>query len=154
MNGDEVRNTTFLTVGGFGHYAGYGYDASEVDVLLGRVAAELDAGRPAGPLIENAKFQTRRKRQYDIDAVDWFLDQLLLHERHPRWPERTETLGATSASSLSSPGRAGAMASTRNAPTNGTGSASSLVRTYGGDGHGLAHRAASCARRSSSRWLP
>ena len=41
MNGDEVRHTWFLD----GHYA-----VSEVDDLLRRVAAELDAGRPAGPL--------------------------------------------------------------------------------------------------------
>jgi DivIVA domain-containing protein len=46
-----------------------------VDDLLRRVAAELDAGRPAGPLIENATFKTSGRRAYDIDAVDWFLAQ-------------------------------------------------------------------------------
>ena len=68
LNGDEVRNITF----------GKGlYDASQVDDLLGRIAAELDAGRPAGPLIASATFKQRPfARGYDIGAVDWFLDQL------------------------------------------------------------------------------
>ncbi len=74
MNGDEVRDTWFLR-------SRRGYDASEVDDLLDRVAAELDAGCPAGPLIENAKFQ-ETKKGYDIDAVDWFLDQLIHHPDH------------------------------------------------------------------------
>ncbi len=52
MNGDEVRDTWFLR-------SRTGYDASEVDDLLDRVATELDAGRPGGPLIENATFQKR-----------------------------------------------------------------------------------------------
>ena len=43
MTGDKVRDTTFLRVP-------WGYDMAKVDDLLGRVAAELDAGRPAGPL--------------------------------------------------------------------------------------------------------
>ena len=30
-----------------------GYDVPEVEDLLDRIAAELDAGRPAWPLIEN-----------------------------------------------------------------------------------------------------
>lgn len=76
VNGDEVRDTWFLRSGR--QYNGY--DASEVDDLLRHVAAELDAGRPAGPLIEHAAFRQRlRKRStYDVDAVDWFLDQLIL----------------------------------------------------------------------------
>jgi DivIVA domain-containing protein len=76
VNGDEVRDTWFLRSGS--QYNGY--DASEVDDLLRRVAAELDAGRLAGPLIEHAVFRQRwRKRNtYDVDAVDWFLDQLIL----------------------------------------------------------------------------
>jgi DivIVA domain-containing protein len=74
VNSDEVRDTWFLR-------SRRGYDASEVDDLLDRVAAEHDAGRAAGPLIENAKFQ-EKKKGYDIDAVDWFLDQLLLHPGH------------------------------------------------------------------------
>ena len=71
MNGNQVRGTSFRRPGGLG------YDAAEVDGLLGRVAAELDAGRPAGPLIEKAAFR-KRPWGYDIDSVDWFLDQLLL----------------------------------------------------------------------------
>jgi DivIVA domain-containing protein len=66
----EVRDT-FLT-------RSWGYDSAEVDDLLDRVAAELDAGRPAGPLIENATFRRGRgKNGYDVDAVDWFLGQIL-----------------------------------------------------------------------------
>ena len=74
MNGDEVRNARFgPSVGG--------YDAPQVDGLLRRIAVELDAGRPAGPLIADATLQPaemglRSPRGYDIDAVDWFLDQL------------------------------------------------------------------------------
>jgi DivIVA domain-containing protein len=74
MNGDEVRDAWFLR-------RPKGYDASEVDDLLDRVAAELDAGRPVGPLIETATFQ-KKNEGYDIDAVDWFLDQLILHPGH------------------------------------------------------------------------
>ena len=75
MNGDEVRNTWFMHGGG-GNVSNY--LASDVDGLLCRVAAELDARRPAGPLIEMTTFRTATgKKTYDIDAVDWFLDQLL-----------------------------------------------------------------------------
>ena len=84
MDGDEVRGTRFAR----GRTEGYA--AAEVDDLLGRVAAELDTGRSAGPLIENATFRRNSPptsrglfglripppSQYDIDAVDWFLDQL------------------------------------------------------------------------------
>jgi len=66
----EVWDTWFMHGGG--------YLASDVDGLLSRVAAELDAGRPAGPLIENTTFRMGTgNKAYDIDAVDWFLDQLL-----------------------------------------------------------------------------
>ena len=73
MNGDEVRNVKF----------GRGlYDAAQVNDLLARIAAELDAGRPAGPLIANATFQQRMSawRGYDSGAVDWLLDQLRRRE--------------------------------------------------------------------------
>jgi DivIVA domain-containing protein len=75
VDGDEVRNPWFL------RSKQQGYDVSEVDDLLRRVAAELDVGRPAGPLIENATFR-RRSRGYDIDAVDWFFDRLLVRPGH------------------------------------------------------------------------
>jgi hypothetical protein len=80
VNGEQVRNTRVLLA----PYDGIaGYDARQVDDLLLRVAAELDAGRPAGPLIENATFRKRTyRRRYDIDAVDWFLGQLLLPPGH------------------------------------------------------------------------
>ena len=64
---DEVQNITF----------GKGlYDASQVDELLDRIATELDAGRPAGPLIASATFKRRPfVRGYNAGAVDWFLEQ-------------------------------------------------------------------------------
>jgi DivIVA domain-containing protein len=66
LNGDEARNITF----------GKGmYDTSQVNDLLDRIATELDAGRPAGPLVTNATFQAAR-RGYDTKAVDWYLEQL------------------------------------------------------------------------------
>lgn len=72
MNGDEVRNVKFSR--GI-------YDASQVNDLLERIAAELAAGRPAGPLIANARFHMRVfGRGYDDGAVDWFLDQLRRRE--------------------------------------------------------------------------
>jgi DivIVA domain-containing protein len=82
MTGDEVRDVRF-----FSHASGYnisdeGYDASEVDDLLRRIAAELDAGRPAGPLIANATFRRAdwRSDGYRKDAVDLFLEQLAWRE--------------------------------------------------------------------------
>ena len=70
------------------------YEAREVDDLLRRVAAELDAGRPAGPLIESARFwrrrenfRTRATQGYDVEAVDWFLSHLLLP------PDRSKLAG-------------------------------------------------------------
>ena len=73
MNGDKVRDTSFVR-------SSRGYIVSEVDDLLARVAAELDVGRLTRPLIASAKFGKERwlPTGYDIDAVDWFLDQLLL----------------------------------------------------------------------------
>ena len=67
LNGDEIRNITF----------GKGlYDASQVNELLDRIAAELGAGRPAGPLIASATFKRRPfVRGYNAGAVDWFLEQ-------------------------------------------------------------------------------
>jgi DivIVA domain-containing protein len=74
VNGDEVRDTRFL--GPTGKFT-RGYDAAEVDELLGRIAAELDAGRQVRPLIENAVFRARTGTGgYDAQAVDWFLEQL------------------------------------------------------------------------------
>ena len=70
MNGAEVRNVRFPR-----HM---GYRVADVDDLLTRVAAELDAGRPAEPLIANATFPQPffDRDGYDAGAVDWFLDQL------------------------------------------------------------------------------
>jgi hypothetical protein len=85
VDGGEIRATRFLRCdSGLGvNYAfaslfhhSWGYAAAEVDELLRQAAAELDAGRFAGPLIDNARFQrTRSGPRYDIDAVDWFLGQ-------------------------------------------------------------------------------
>jgi hypothetical protein len=83
VKGVEVRDTFFIS----NSSALLGYDSGEVDDLLRRVAAELDAGRSARPLIENARFQTWARRPYDIDAVDWVLDQIL------RCSDRSELAG-------------------------------------------------------------
>jgi len=80
VNGDEVRDTRFL--GPTGKFT-RGYDAAEVDELLHRIAAELDAGRQVRPLIENAVFGARTGTGgYDAQAVDWFLEQLRCREGH------------------------------------------------------------------------
>lgn len=69
VNGDKVRDTMFLRVP-------WGYDMAKIDDLLGRVAAELDAGRPAGPLIGSATFLFRRRTfglvwlKYGYDVFD------------------------------------------------------------------------------------
>jgi len=88
VNGDEVWAVRF-SAGEF-----EAYEAREVDDLLRRVAAELDAGRPAGPLIESARFwrrrenfRTRATQGYDVEAVDWFLSHLLLP------PDRSKLAG-------------------------------------------------------------
>jgi hypothetical protein len=79
-----------------------GYDVPEVEDLLDRIAAELDAGRPAWPLIENTTMRQpwarRRVKECDIDAVDWFLGQLLSDPGHGQRLSRAQTLGVTSAS--------------------------------------------------------
>jgi hypothetical protein len=84
MNGDEVRDTWFLDGGSWwGPGRCSGYRARPVNDLLRQVAVELDAGRPARPLIDNALFaQGSGPSAYNIDAVDWFLHRLLLAEDH------------------------------------------------------------------------
>jgi hypothetical protein len=72
VNGDQVRGTAFVIPKSIRS----GYDADEVEDLLHRVAAELDAERPAGPVIETATFPPPGEWSYDIDAVDWFFEQL------------------------------------------------------------------------------
>jgi hypothetical protein len=60
-----------------------GYSGRQVDDLCHRLAAELDAGGSARPLIEKAAFRRRKySPRYDIDAVDWFLDRFLLPPGH------------------------------------------------------------------------
>jgi hypothetical protein len=76
VNGDELRFVRLTRFTGI-----TGYDASEVDDLLLRIAAELDAGRPAGPLIANAAFRILDlPGSYSIGDVDWFLEQLRRRE--------------------------------------------------------------------------
>jgi hypothetical protein len=79
VTGDEVRDMWFLDGGGFWRGGNIvGYLVSDVDGLLRRVAGELDAGRAAWPLVENATFQSAGGKQgYHVDAVDWFLARLL-----------------------------------------------------------------------------
>jgi hypothetical protein len=75
--GDEIRDTTFLIIGG-------GYDMAQVDDLLRRIAVELDAERPIELLIKNVSFRRREwTHGYDIQAVHWFLEQLRLDHRNP-----------------------------------------------------------------------
>jgi hypothetical protein len=80
VNGDHVRDTLFCWAG---RREVTGYDALQVDDLRRRIAAELDAGGSARPLIENATLRKRKYRlRYDIDAVDWFLGRFLLPLSH------------------------------------------------------------------------
>jgi len=78
VTGDEVRDTGFIRPkGNFTR----GYDAAEVDELLRRIAADLDAGRQVGPMIEKAEFRARMGTQaYETAAVDWFLEMLRCRE--------------------------------------------------------------------------
>ena len=79
VSSDQVRDTWFWQP----RHDVEGYDAAEVDDLVRRVAAELDAERPAWPLVENATFRTGKwRRRYDIDAVNWFFGQFLLPQDH------------------------------------------------------------------------
>jgi DivIVA domain-containing protein len=81
VNGDQVRRVGFRSRGG--------YDASQVDDLLRRIAVELDAGRPVGPVIAGATLRPialalrMQSWAYDSVAVDWFLEQLQRQEDHP-----------------------------------------------------------------------
>ena len=73
VSGDEIRNVRFIRAAG--------YDASQVKDLLNRIVAELDAGRPAGPLIANAAFRKGVwPHCYHAKGVDWFLEQLWRRE--------------------------------------------------------------------------
>jgi hypothetical protein len=75
VNGDRVRQTWFWPP----RSGQSGYGAQEVDDLVNRVAAELDAGGAAGPLVEKATLSERKwGRRCDIDAVDWLMGQFLL----------------------------------------------------------------------------
>jgi hypothetical protein len=77
VKGDDVRGVKFPQCRG-------GYRAADIDELLNCIAAELDAGRPAGPLIANATIHWSSFGGYDVAAVDWFLVQL----RRPGGPVR------------------------------------------------------------------
>jgi len=77
VTGDEIRDTTFLIVV-------RGYDVAQVDDLLCRIAAEIDADRPIEPLIDNVSFRSGGwARGYDVQAVDWFFEQLRLDHHAP-----------------------------------------------------------------------
>jgi len=78
VTGDEVRDTTFLIVD-------HGWNVAQVDDLLRRLAAEIDAGRPVRPLLENTTIRMetlrRDKYGYDTEALDWFWEQLRVDHR-------------------------------------------------------------------------
>jgi len=67
VNGDQVRDTRFWQPGDLGEPDGY--DAGEVDDLIRCVAAELDAGRPAGPVIESATLRRRGDGEGDMTSM-------------------------------------------------------------------------------------
>ena len=73
MTGDEVRDTTFLIVD-------HGWNVAQVDDLLRRVAAEIDAGQPVIPLLDSTTLR-RDKYGYDAEAVYWFLELLRVDHR-------------------------------------------------------------------------
>ena len=78
VTGDQVRDTGFLRPHG---NLARGYDVAEVDELLRLMAAELDAGRQVGPMIEKAEFRFRMGTQaYETPAADWFLEMLRCRE--------------------------------------------------------------------------
>jgi hypothetical protein len=56
VNGDQVRDTLLLP----SRPGSTGYDAREIDGLVHRVAAELDAAGLIRPLVENAAGQAER----------------------------------------------------------------------------------------------
>jgi hypothetical protein len=76
VTGDEVRGAGFWRVP-------LGYHRSDVDDFLRCLAADLDAGRPARPLIASAAFRSGVRSGYDFAAVDWFLDQFLCRADDP-----------------------------------------------------------------------
>jgi hypothetical protein len=108
VNGAQVRNTHILLAP---HHEIAGYDTRQVDDLVLRVTAELDAGRPAGPQIENATLRRRiYRRRYDIDAVDWFLGQLLLPPGHSELAEISADLWRDLAVTQLAPGEVSGLA--------------------------------------------
>jgi hypothetical protein len=169
VTGGEVRDMWFLHGGSFWWGPGdiTDYLASEVDALLGRVAAELDAGRPAGPLIENAMFRSAAgKYAYQIDAVDWFLDRLLLSQDHGEpaatsadaWRDGNVTqLVRGGVSGLAHrypppqkpPPRKAGSGSPDSAKTRGATSGSSPVSSSGGSRYRTQQTGGSCAPRGS-----
>ena len=158
MNGDEVRAARFRG-GNAGSYVG-------VDDLLRRLAAELDARRAVGPLIKNAEFRRLQRpfaKGYDVDAVDWFLDQIVFrldrsglagigtdpwHDLDVTQLVRSEVSGPATPQ----PAWRGWLlrsSSRRSARTRGVTSARRQARPYGGDGRH--ERAGSCARPRHTR---
>jgi DivIVA domain-containing protein len=79
VNGDEIRDVRF-------DRRPYGYDAFQVEDLLGRLATEVDAGRLIGSLLAKATFRRTglRRPGYGRESVDWFLDQLRITEDRAR----------------------------------------------------------------------
>jgi DivIVA domain-containing protein len=65
VQADEVRQVEF-------HQRFRGYRVEDVDRLLAKLVAELEADRPIGQLCVSAKFR-QTLRGYDIEEVDRFL---------------------------------------------------------------------------------
>jgi DivIVA domain-containing protein len=86
LTGDDVREIVLPR-----SHSG-GYNRTDVDDLLGRVADELDAGHAAAPQIRTASFRSNSVvKGYDVHAVDWVLSELLRAEEKP---ERAGTADA------------------------------------------------------------
>lgn len=68
MTGDEVRKAGFRD-------KLRGYHPDDVDVLLEKVARELEAGRSPSPLLRNVAFRSKL-RGYNPDDVDALIARL------------------------------------------------------------------------------
>ena len=83
MNGHDVRTAKFAR-------GRVGYDPSQVHQLLADVADELDAGRPAWPVIATARRRMLVLGGSDRNAVDAFLDQVIRQDSGS-WPAEVST---------------------------------------------------------------
>lgn len=92
----DIKSVRFTTV-----RLREGYEMSDVDNFLDRLAAAARAGEPLAPLCAAARFTSVRLRPgYDVDEVDAFLTQV--GGVPPSRPEPTATLAEPVASPVPS----------------------------------------------------